>query len=185
LGGNIVLKVKLNQFEKTRFWGRDTGREIREKVIDSWLKTEEDTLLLDFTNVEIVDFSFSSEVIAVIISRLSGELFGKHVILTGLNSFVKENVAMALEKADVCSVVWSETDNVCELIGKCSEGLLQLFTLIRDFKKTDSPSLASKLNTTVQVVNNRLRVLTNLGLVKRVETTAPTGGKQYEYYSII
>jgi len=180
-----MLEIKLNQFNKTRFWGRDTGRDIREKIIDSWLKTEEDTLLLDFTDVEIVDFSFSSEVIAVIISRLSGELFGKHVVLTGMNDFVKENVAMALEKAEICSAVWSGTGNVCELIGKCSDGLVQLFTLIHTYKKTDSPSLANTLNTTVQVVNNRLRVLTNLGLVKRVETTALTGGKQYEYYSIV
>ncbi len=180
-----MFRIMLNQFNRTRFWGRDIGKDLREQIINDWLKSEDDILLIDFTGVEIVDFSFSSEVIAVLISRLSGELFGKHVVLTGLNNFVQENVAMALEKAEICSIVWSQHFNQCELIGKCSDGLLQLFTLIRDLKKTDSPSLANTLNTTVQVINNRLRILTNLGLVKRVDVTAPTGGKQYEYYSVI
>lgn len=176
--------AKLTSEGETRFWTRDKGTEVRNKFLDEFQSSEENVLEIDFTGVEIVDFSFASEVIAIPVSRLSGELSGKHIIIKGMNKAVEENVCVAVERAQLCVLV-VESEKIWKLIGKCSEALFKTFEMIVNFKKTDTPTLAEKLDTTVSVLNNRLRVLLDLGLVKKEESSAPSGGKQYIYYSII
>lgn len=177
-----IAKIANNGVKK--FWTRDVGATIREKIMSEFYRSGDDTLNFDFTGVEIVDYSFASEVIAISVSRLAKELIGKHIILTGMNKPVEENVGIALEKAELCSLV-VKADGRWKLIGKYSNALINTFQTITELKKTDTPALAEKLQTTIPVLNNRLKVLVNLGLVKKEESSAPSGGRQYIYYSIL
>jgi len=177
---NVVLSAN----GVTRFWTREAAIPIREKFIADFLATDEEILKIDFTRVEIVDYSFASEIVAIPLSRLAIELKGKHIIIAGMNKAVEENVTVALEKAELCALA-VDSSNAWKLIGKCSEALSSTFAMIEKLKKTDTPTLAERLGTTIPVLNNRLRILTDLGLVKKEESSAPSGGRQYIYYSII
>src|SRR4030043_179841 len=56
-------------------------------------------VLLDFSGVGPIDFSWADEVVAKMISRLwSGEYGEKYLVLKGLNSSQLENISVALER---------------------------------------------------------------------------------------
>jgi len=179
-----MYTAKIATDSTKRFWTRDLGVAVREKIMVDFIRSGENILKFDFTGVEIVDFSFASEVIAISISRLAKELIGRHIIVTGMNKSVEENIEVALERSELCALVL-EAEDSWKLIGKCSSSLLSTFKAVMELKQTDTPTLAGNLQTTVPVLNNRLRVLTDLGLVKKEESSAPSGGRQYIYSSII
>jgi len=139
--------------------------------------------VLDFSGVDILDFSFASEVIGVIISRLAQELYGKHVILTQMNKFVEENIGVALERPELCALIMD--NNKWRLLGKCSDKLIETLKLIIELKEVDTPTLAHHLKINIPACNNRLKTLNLLGLIDREEISAPSGGKQFLYRSII
>lgn len=179
-----MTTIAMNWDAKKKFWGRDLGKQFREKIIGYMASTSDNLFKLDFTGVEIVDFSYASEVVAVLIARLSVELEGYHIVLSDMNRYVEENVNIALEKAELCALVVEEYIR-WKLIGKCSEPLRNTFAAIVELKKTDSPTLAARFETTVPVINNRLKALSMLGIIGKEESTAPSGGKQFIYHSII
>ena len=80
--------------------GRSRGAKIRE-FIEKILREEKDALIvvLDFSGVGSIDFSWADEVIAKIISRLwSGEYGEKFLVLKSLNTSQVENITVALER---------------------------------------------------------------------------------------
>jgi hypothetical protein len=80
--------------------GRSRGAKIRE-FIEKILREEKNTLLiiLDFSGVGSIDFSWADEVVAKIISRLwSGEYGEKFLVLKSLNTSQVENLSVALER---------------------------------------------------------------------------------------
>lgn len=179
-----MYRILLSQEGQKRFWTREIGADKRNRIMSEFLSTNQDILLIDFQGIEIIDYSFASELIAIPIARLAKELLGKHIILQNMNKTVEENVTAALDKAELCALVIND-DCEWRLIGKCSEPLKTTFAKIVKLKKTDTPTLSQELDTTIPTLNNRLRVLLELGLIKREEASAPSGGRLNLYYSII
>jgi hypothetical protein len=184
-----IYKFSLIKYGEKKLWGRDKGKRIREQIMEYFNSSNfnvqnEKILQLDFTAIDIVEFSFVSELLVVLIARLAGEMKGKHIVLSGMNSLIKENVSIALEKAKQVALVIEEVNNWA-LIGKCSDPIYQTFAAVVEKGSVDTPSLAEMLNTNIHSVNNRLKVLQSFGLVKRTEIIAPSGGIQYIYHSII
>jgi hypothetical protein len=80
--------------------GRSQGTKVREFIEKIW-QEEKGALLviLDFSGVGSIDFSWADEVIAKIISRLwSGEYGEKFLVLKNLNPSHIENLSVALER---------------------------------------------------------------------------------------
>jgi len=80
--------------------GRSRGAKIRE-FIEKILREEKSALLiiLDFSGVGSIDFSWADEVVAKIISRLWGGEYGeKFLVLKSLNTSQVENINVALER---------------------------------------------------------------------------------------
>lgn len=172
-----------NQFGE-QLWGREQGKQIREEIIDLLLKARQRVLLLDFSGITRIDFSCASEIVSILILRLSGELKGRHLVLSGLSNFVEENIDAALDKAELCSIVLIANGS-WKMIGRYSETLLQTLSKVIELGQADTPTLAADLNIAITSCNNRLKTLVNLGMVYREEQIAPTGGKQFIYGSII
>lgn len=168
----------------TKLWGRENGRTVRESILEDYSKSLDLTLVLDFHEVEILDFSFASEVIGVIISRLAQELYGKHVLLRHMNKFVEENIGVALERPELCALILEDNDS-WRVLGKCSDKLTETLKLVIQLKEADTPTIAEALNINIPACNNRLKTLNVLGLIDKEEISAPTGGKQFIYKSII
>ena len=80
--------------------GRSRGAKIRE-FIEKILREEKSDLLLilDFSGVGSIDFSWADEVVAKIILRLWGGEYGeKFLVLKSLNASQIENIGVALER---------------------------------------------------------------------------------------
>jgi len=80
--------------------GRSRGVRIRE-VIEKILGEEKEALrvVLDFSGMGSIDFSWADEVVAKMISRLwSGEYGEKFLVLKSLNPSQAENIGVALER---------------------------------------------------------------------------------------
>lgn len=185
----IIFKFSLIKYGEKKLWGRDKGKRIREQILEYFNSNNfnvqnYEILQIDFTGVDIVEFAFVTEMLVVIISRLSGEMKGKHVVLSGIAPLIKENIGIALEKAKQVALVIEEGGS-WSLIGKCSDQIRQTFAAVVENGSVDTPTLAEILNTNIHSVNNRLKVLLSFGLVKRTEIIAPSGGIQYIYHSII
>ena len=177
----------INLFEKfgeRLIWGHDMGIEYRQKILEEWINSGDNVLNIDFNGTEIIDYSASSDIICTPISRLAGELEGKHIIISNAIKDVKENIIVTLERQELCCINLL-TKNKYEIIGKCSDGLKNIVELLYENKKMDSRMLAENLNTTIQVINNRTTTLYKLGIIKRISEDAPTGGKQYIYENIL
>ena len=71
----------VNLFEKigkSSIWGHETGKKFRELILEEWKKRDDELLIIDLKGIEIIDFSASSDLICIPISRLSSELLNKH-----------------------------------------------------------------------------------------------------------
>jgi hypothetical protein len=80
--------------------GRSRGAKIR-GVIEKILREEKGALLviLDFSGLGSIDFSWADEVVSKIISRLWGGEYGeKFLVLKSLNTSQVENITVALER---------------------------------------------------------------------------------------
>ncbi|ULO07057.1 hypothetical protein H1230_29635 [Paenibacillus sp. 19GGS1-52] len=177
------FQVNIGSQYTDQLWGREAGREIRESILNSFLAQTHSVLILDFTEVSRIDFSCASEIVSILIIRLSAELRGRHIILTGLSDLVRENIDAALSKVDKCCLVTNETE--WYLIGKCSDSLKDTLSKVIEFEISDTNKIADSLSIAITSCNNRLKTLVDLGMVSRKEVPAPSGGKQFIYYSIL
>lgn len=169
---------------KELIWGHTNARNYRDTILKKWEESLENSLVLDFEKITMIDFSAASDLICVPISRIQAELKEKHIIIKNAKNEVRENINVALERQELCCMNLLN-NNTYEMLGKCSDGLKDIIDILYEKKKADSRILADTLNTTVQVINNRTTTLVKLGLVIRKTEDAPTGGKQYIYESII
>lgn len=178
------FEIVMSERYGEQLWGREQGKSIRDDIIESFLNQRHNVLQLNFNGVTRIDFSCASEIVSILILRLSGELKGRHLLVSGLSNFVEENIDAALDKAELCSLVLLH-EGSWKMIGRYSETLLQTLSKVIALGQVDTPTLADSLKIAVTSCNNRLKTLVNLGIVSREEQIAPTGGKQYIYNSII
>lgn len=184
-GVNFMFIINLYELtNKNLIWGHENARNYRNIILKKWNESMDDVLVMDFKQITMIDFSAASDLICIPISRLQADLIGKHIIISNAENEVRENINVALDRQELFCINLLEQDTY-EILGKCSNGLKDIFKVLYEKKKADSRTLADILNTTVQVINNRTTTLYKLGLLKRRMEDAPTGGKQYIYESII
>jgi len=99
----VSLKKLMNGLVKNGdkgLTGRARGIRMRE-AIEKMLKEEKGgvRVVLDFSGVGPIDFSWADEVVATLVSRLwSGEYGEKYLLLKGLTPSQAENINVALER---------------------------------------------------------------------------------------
>jgi hypothetical protein len=87
--------------------GRTRGAKVR-GFLERILRVEGGPVLvlLDFSGVGPIDFSWADEVVAKMISRLwSGEYGEKYLVFKGLNASQLENISVALERKRLAALV--------------------------------------------------------------------------------
>ena len=99
----VFLKKLVNGLVKNGergLTGRSCGIRIR-KAIEKMLKEEKGVcrVVLDFSGVGPIDFSWADEAVATLVSRLWGGEYGeKYILLKGLTPSQSENIGVALER---------------------------------------------------------------------------------------
>ena len=163
---------------------RQSGQMIRERIERDI--TEEETgavIALDFSRIEIIDYSCADEIIAKLISRLLGCEYGdKYIVLTGLNENQKENIEVALERKDL-AVMAEMKDGKNVLLGSLNNYLKETLQLILKKGKITAKGLSEIMKLEANTSGTRLLNLYKKRLVKRIDELV-NGGKVWVYEKI-
>lgn len=170
--------------------GRPRGVRIRE-VIEKMLGEEKRPLLiiLDFSGIGSVDFSWADEVVAKMISRLWGGEYGEtYLVLKALNPSQVENISVALERKRLAALVaWSEG---WQVIGSLNNYLAHTLNKVMEKRQLTLKQLSEKEGIGMNTSGTRLLNLYKKRLVIRTEGRM-TGknelhrGRQFVYQSLL
>jgi hypothetical protein len=170
--------------------GRSRGARIRE-AIEKILGDEKGSLrvVLDFSGMGSIDFSWADEVVAKIISRLWGGEYGeKFLVLKNLSPSQGENVGVALERKKLA--VLTTGPEGWRIIGSLNNYLIHTLNRVMKKRQLTLRELSEEEGIEMNTSGTRLLNLYKKRLVVRVE--GPMSGKedshrgrQYIYQSLL
>lgn len=170
--------------------GRSRGIRIREGL-ERILGEEKGSicLVLDFSGMGSVDFSWADEVVAKMISRLwSGEYGEKFLVLKNLSPSQAENIGVALERKKL-AVLTTGTEG-WQLVGSLNNYLIHTLTRVMKGRQLTLRELSEEEGIGMNTSGTRLLNLYKKRLVVRGER-AMMGkedshrGRQYIYQSLL
>jgi hypothetical protein len=170
--------------------GRSRGVKIR-GLIEKILRGEKGSLLvvLDFSGIGSIDFSWADEVVAKMISRLwSGEYGEKFLVLKGLNISQVENISVALERKRLAALTIGSEG--WKIIGSLNNYLAHTLSQVMGRKHLTLRELSEKEGIGMNTSGTRLLNLYKKRLVVRVEGPATKKedshrGRQFVYQSLL
>jgi len=184
------LTHKLFKNGSREMTGRSRGARIRE-VIEKILGDEKGSIrvIIDFSRMGSIDFSWADEVVAKMVSRLwSGEYGEKFLVLKNLSPSQTENIGVALERKKL-AVLTTGTGG-WQLIGSLNNYLIHTLTRVMKRKQLTLRELSEEEGIEMNTSGTRLLNLYKKRLVVRVEGEM-TGkedshrGRQYIYHSLL
>jgi hypothetical protein len=164
-----------------QLWGHSLGREVRLEI-ESELENlaRGGVFKIQLKGIEVMDFSFSNEVFGKIYSTIGTIYPERAIVLANLTEYVKINLDAALASLGFMAVtVKGKRD--WEVIGKVGDTDIQTLEVIANKKQVTAPEVAEILNIKLTTCNQRLRKLTENGLILRAKESARTGGEQFIY----
>ncbi len=171
--------------------GRIRGVRIRE-AIEKFLgeREEEQKIILDFSGIGPIDFSWADEVIAKIISRLwSGEYGEKFILLKGLTPSQAENISVALERKRLA--VLTTGPRGWRVIGSLNNYLARTLNQVMKKRQLTLRELSNEEGIGMNTSGTRLLNLYKKRLVTRVEKVTSRGKevshriRPYVYQSLL
>jgi len=170
--------------------GRLRGARIRE-ALEKILGEEKRSLrvVLDFSGMGSIDFSWADEVVAKMISRLwSGEYGEKFLVLKNLHSSQAENIDVALERKRLAILITGPQG--WRIIGSLNNYLIHTLNRVMEKKQLTLRELSEEEGIEMNTSGTRLLNLYKKRLVARVEGPAmgrdePRRGRQYIYQSLL
>lgn len=173
-------KFRLSKYG-TQLWARPRAAEIRPHLthlLDS--ANAGDTVVIDFQDVQVFDFSFANEFFGKTIFSLPNEYPGRFLIVENLTTYTLENLVKGLESLNLAII--ERKEGKLQLLGKTHSTDITTFNAIVEAKDpVTAANLKEKLGINLTTVNERLSKLTNLGLIRREKSTSISGREQYQY----
>ena len=170
--------------------GRSRGVRIRE-AIEKILGEGKGALrvVLDFSGMGSIDFSWADEVVAKLISRLwSGEYGEKFLVLKNLNPSQAENIGVALERKKLA--VLTTGPEGWQIIGSLNNYLIHTLNQVMEKRQLTLRELSEEEGIEMNTGGTRLLNLYKKRLVVRVERPImgkedSHRGRQYVYQSLL
>lgn len=176
-----IIEYSLGHYG-SHLWGRTIGETVRENIEAELSALDPGVILaIDLHDVEVMDFSFASEVVGKILSRRPVEYSDRYVILQGVSVYVKENLDAALQNLELAVLVIRNED--WEVIGKIGGVDIETLQELFEANSATSREMAARLDISITAVNNRLRKLADLGLIRK--TRAGSSGGRYRYHWLV
>ncbi len=183
----MLTKVNALKIGQGILSGRETGKQVREQVLEQLEKHQVDIILpLDFQGVRFVDFSFADEMLGKLVRRImSRELGERYIVLQSLNESLKENIDVALRERELACIYVDERGQ-SEILGKLSEVLKETYFVVVGKGKITARDLVRHFgNLEISAASNRLTRLEEVGLLcKTKDEIVNGGGRQYVYEAI-
>ncbi len=170
--------------------GRSRGVRMRETV-ERLLKDESERLLvLDFSGIGSIDFSWADEVVAKIVSRLWSNEYGERfLLLKDLTPSQAENIGVALERKKLAAL--STGHEGWKIIGSLTNYLLHTLNQVMKRSQLTLKELSEAEGIGLNTSGTRLLNLYKKRLVFRGEgmpgssKEATHRGRQYVYRSLL
>ena len=193
---------------------RPMGRKVQE-ALDAELRQMPPggVLVLDFSGVDMMDYSFADEALGTLYSRMSAKEYPDRFLILAvddgeLSEALMENVEVALSRREVAALVvpksivpdviallqqvGEETDaekrqNLeWRVVGGLPGHLVDTLRAIMDRYQVTVRELADTLKIdSATACNNRVAKLYQLHLVRREAAIVPEGGRLYSYSAIV
>jgi len=170
--------------------GRSRGIRIRETIEKILREGSESLIVLDFSGMGPIDFSWADEVVAKMVSRLWGDEYGeKFLILKGLNPSQAENISVALERKKLA--VLTTGPEGWRIIGSLNNYLIHTLNQVMEKRQLTLRELSEEEGIGMNTSGTRLLNLYKKRLVVRVEGSVSMGkevshrGRQYIYQSLL
>lgn len=158
---------------------RPLARDLREQIEKTWLSSEDRVLELDFEGLIAISPSCADEMIGRLYSELAdGEMGERIAFLVNLSDDHEEVLSPILKRRGV--IAPKLTSKGVSFLG-APPHLLDTYRLAKSLGEFRAADLASKSGLSVPAANNRLARLLKTHLVRRTETNAPHGGREYLY----
>ena len=170
--------------------GRPRGARIRE-AIERILREEGENacIVLNFSGVGSIDFSWADEVVAKIISRLWGGEYGeKYLVLRGLNASQMENIGVALERKRLAALLWSAEG--WKVVGVLNNYLSRTLNRVMERSHLTLRELSEEEGIGMNTSGTRLLNLYKKRLVMRIESPGQSKeesrrGRPFVYRSLL
>jgi len=164
---------------------RETGAVIRERLERELIaETEPMVAFLNFSGVEVIDYSCADEVIAKLISRLlSGEYGDKFTVLESLSPNQMENIEVALERKKL-AVLYLQEGGGWQVIGFLNNYLRKTLISVMEKGSITLRELAREGKIGLNTGGTRLLNLYRKRLIWRSEEISKEGGRQFAYKSL-
>lgn len=165
-----------------RLWTRVKAKEIKkdlENLIDEAVVG--DIVVIDLKGVEVFDISFANELFIRTAINLHINHPGILILVENIGEFTRENLEMALESGNLALI--ERFGDKLSLIGKVHPTDQETFKAIAEADKPiSSAELKEKLGVNITAINERLKKLVEMGLVRRNNGISPSGREQYMYF---
>lgn len=175
---------------KKEMAGRSRGARLRETIEKILREGDELCLVIDFSGMGSIDFSWADEVVAKMVSRLWGDEYGeKYLVLKGLNPSQEENIGVALERKKLA--VLTTGPGGWRIIGSLNNYLVQTLNQVMNTRRLTLRKLSEKEKIGMNTSGTRLLNLYRKRLVLRIEGVndsnrdATHRGRQYVYQSLL
>lgn len=166
---------------------RETGKVMRE-ALEGKIQSEPQgtVVVLDFSNVGIIDFSCAEEVIAKMMARLIQREYGdKYILLTSLTPNQEENIHAALQTKRLLALSLKGAKKP-KYLGVLNPYLMDTLQLILERKSITARELADLTQVEINTASTKLLNLHKARLVLRERMSlAEGGGRQYVYKSLL
>ncbi|MDH4037535.1 MAG: hypothetical protein OEX18_12200 [Candidatus Krumholzibacteria bacterium] len=149
-------------------------------------RTPDEVMVIDFQEIEFLDFSAADEFLTVLVRRvISGELGTRRFVLTNLSDAVRENVQAVLALRGL-HCLERRADGSVTVLGRISPPLAQTLDHINRMGRTTSNEVAKMLgDIELNAAANRLKTLADAGLVVEDPTTSGGRGARRIFYSVM
>jgi len=164
-----------------KLWTRDRAREIRKDLIAILEESVVgDIIAIDLSGVEVFDISFASEFFGKTILELPKDHPGRFIAVENLNNVTRENLERAIETLGLPLI--ERRGGKLALIGKVHPADKETFIAIAKAQKpVTSAELKDQLKVNLTAMNERLKKLTELGLIRKEQGVSQAGREQFEY----
>jgi len=149
---------------------RPTGAAIRSRIEEALADSACVTALLDFAEVEVIDFSCADEVVAKLVLAQHTSS-GPYVVLQGLTEPQLEAVEHVLNHRRLAVAALREQPARPALLGCADDDTRQAFTTLCEDGATDPDSLARRIGWSRERAAAALEMLTSLRLARFLDGT--------------
>jgi len=179
-----VFRVAMGSFHSLLVT-RSRGKQVKE-LISLQLQNDKDwqVLLLDFTEVQVLDYSWADECIAKLAAEVNADLYGSRgIIVTSCTDDQAENISAALLQRNLTLLRLHETE--WTLLGELKEPFLSTLSFVNQQRKVTARDVADYFQLAINTASNRLSEIYKRHLALRQEEVLTSGGKQFIYSSLL